>query len=239
MTDPAATMAPATGPVGATFAGLLLLAQRAAWHAPTSTLFVADVHLGKAAAFVQLGSPLPGAIASATTARDLARLTDLLALTGAQRLIVLGDLLHAPQSKDQHTMDQLRAWRRAHAQLSAVLIRGNHDDRAGDPPADCAFTCLSAHASLPDLPGLLLAHYPPGSPAPGQALTLCGHLHPVLHLPGPGYHRERAPCFWHQHAARALVLPAFGSFTGGHRAQPQIGDTLWPIGDGQVVALAR
>ena len=56
----------------------------------SAPLFVADVHLGKAAAFRAGGVPLP----RGSTAADLARLAAVLQETGAQRLVVLGDFLH-------------------------------------------------------------------------------------------------------------------------------------------------
>ncbi len=73
------------------FHGLVLLPQRAVFDPAERTLFVADVHFGKAAAFRALGAPVP----KGTTADNLARLTALMEATGAARLVVLGDLLHA------------------------------------------------------------------------------------------------------------------------------------------------
>src|SRR3954452_24919812 len=68
-----------------------LHADRALFHPRTTTLYVADVHLGKTAAFRAAGVPLP----AGTTASNLERLGRLVARTGAERLIVLGDFLHA------------------------------------------------------------------------------------------------------------------------------------------------
>ena len=68
-----------------------LLAERALHWPAARTLFVADVHLGKAAAFRAGGVAIP----RGATASDLERLSALLARTGAARLVVLGDFLHA------------------------------------------------------------------------------------------------------------------------------------------------
>ncbi len=43
-----------------------------------------------------------------------------------------------------------------------------------------------------------------------QGHVICGHVHPVLRLPGTGRH----PLFWLR--AGLTVLPAFSAFTGGH-----------------------
>ena len=67
------------------------LAEAALYWPARQTLFVADLHLGKAASFRASGIPVPGG----TTAGNLARLERALAATGAKRLVCLGDLLHA------------------------------------------------------------------------------------------------------------------------------------------------
>src|SRR5687768_1975535 len=64
-----------------------LLASRALLWPAQATLFVADVHLGKAAAFRAGGVPVP----RGATGADLQRLSALVASTGARRLVVLGD----------------------------------------------------------------------------------------------------------------------------------------------------
>ena len=61
-----------------------LFAERALLWTRMRTLFVADVHLGKAAAFRAGGVPVP----RGSTAADLARLAALVDASGAQRLVV-------------------------------------------------------------------------------------------------------------------------------------------------------
>src|SRR4030095_13027891 len=104
--------------------------ERALHWAAGGTLFVADVHLGKAASFRAGGVPLP----RGSTQADLARLASLLARTGAARLVVLGDFLHARAGRVMALDTAFKSWRATHPQLQLVLVRGNHDDRAGDPP---------------------------------------------------------------------------------------------------------
>jgi len=120
-----------------------------ALHWPAAgTLFVADVHLGKAAAFRAGGVPLP----RGSTQADLARLSSLLASTGAARLVVLGDFLHARAGRVAALDASFKAWRATHAPLQVVLVRGNHDDRAGDPPSDWGIDvvaeCADGEAAL-------------------------------------------------------------------------------------------
>src|SRR5829696_8973607 len=154
-----------------------------ALHWPAgSTLFVADVHLGKAASFRAGGVPLP----RGSTEADLARLASLLALTGAARLVVLGDFLHARAGRVAALDAAFKAWRAAHASLDLVLVRGNHDDRAGDPPSDWGIEVVTE----PHLLAPFLACHMPMTPPTGYAL--CGHLHPGVFVRGTA-DAERLP----------------------------------------------
>jgi DNA ligase-associated metallophosphoesterase len=129
---------------------------------------------------------------------------------GAARLVVLGDLLHARPAQQPATVDALRAWRSARRALHCVLVRGNHDDRAGDPPADLGIDVVDAPSPLGPF---ALCHEPCGDDdavAPGYRLA--GHLHPAVRLHGRAGDSVRVPCF--RVDARETVLPAFGEFTG-------------------------
>src|SRR4029450_11523383 len=70
-------------------------------------LFVADVHLGKAASFRAGGVPLP----RGSTQADLARLSSLLERTGARRLVVLGDFLRARAGRVAPLDASVQRWR--------------------------------------------------------------------------------------------------------------------------------
>ena len=52
-----------------------------------------------------------------------------------QQLIFLGDFLHAAAARTASMMAALALWRKQHADVQMTLVRGNHDSRAGDPPA--------------------------------------------------------------------------------------------------------
>lgn len=204
MAAPLALHAPAHGPD----ARLWLLPERAIWWPAEATLFVADVHLGKAAAFRSAGLAVPGG----TTRDNLRRLADLVARHRARRLVVLGDLLHARAARTPAVLQALRDWRAAHAGLAWVLVRGNHDDHAGDPPADLGIAVVEEPWPLGPWQ---CRHEPPaGGPAGASGMALCGHAHPVCVLHGPARERLRLPCF--VLTPSALWLPAFGAFTGGH-----------------------
>ena len=182
---------------------LRLMPERALFWQREGALIVADLHWGKAATFRAAGVPLP----PGTTTDDLARLDRALARTGARRLLLLGDLFHARDGRRAAaTLAAVAAWRSAHASLDVLLVRGNHDRAAGDPPAELDIAVVDApHRIAP----FALHHEPPGSAA---AYTLAGHLHPGFVVSGQARQRERLPCF--VIGRRGALLPAFGSFTG-------------------------
>ena len=169
-------------------ATLRLLPERAAYWAAERTLLVADVHLGKDATFRAEAVPLP----LGSTASDLDRLSSLVTRTGAERLIVLGDLYHAPASMTPAPLNALRAWREKHAKLDVVLVRGNHDHDAGTSPAGLR---IQKHDGPMTLGPFCLQHDPDTEASPDRAgYVLCGHLHPGMVLRSGGQ-RERLPCF--------------------------------------------
>lgn len=197
------------------------------------TLLVADAHFGKAVSFRKLGVPVP----SGTTGETLSKLDAALADTRARQVVFLGDFLHSVRSHAPGTLRVLQEWREAHADLELTLVRGNHDDRAGDPPAALRFTVVDE--PLPLGPFALCHH-----PRPVRdAYVLAGHWHPCISVTGRAFERLRLPCFWMgddtgQLPSQAVgILPAFGSFTGMHRIEPRAGDRIFPIAGTTVRAL--
>ncbi|MCX7742222.1 MAG: ligase-associated DNA damage response endonuclease PdeM [Tepidimonas sp.] len=184
---------------------LWLLPQRAVWWPAQATLLVADVHLGKGAALRAGGVPVP----AGSSGDDLGRLSRLLRRWNARRLVVLGDWLHARSGHTPALQSMLKRWRAQHAEVAIVLVRGNHDRHAGAPSAELGIEVVDEPLALGPWCG---RHAPPVGPG-ANAPALCGHVHPVAVLRGAGRERLRLPCFVLQR--QALVLPAFGSLTGG------------------------
>lgn len=193
----------------------------AAWLPQERTLLVADAHFGKAVSFRRLGVPVP----RGTTTENLEGLSALVAQTAAERVVFLGDFLHSARSHAAGTLGAIASWRSAHAQLALVLVRGNHDARAGDPPATLGVEVVDE--PLP-LAGFALCHHP--EPVAG-AYVLAGHWHPCISVGGRANDFLRLPCFWFGDAAEHAVgiLPAFGSFTGMHPVRRRDGDRVFAI----------
>ena len=204
---------------------LALLPERAAWHAASRTLFIADLHLGKSATFRARGLPVP----AGTTHDNLQRLSALVRNHAAERVIFLGDLLHSRHAQRESAIEPLHAWRAAHAALRCVLVRGNHDSHAGDPPSALDFEVVEEPWPVDAAPGLFACHHPQRV-AGGSALA--GHWHPAVTLRGPARDHQRLACFCV--VEHMIVLPAFGAFTGSSPQAPPVGATCYPVGGGRV-----
>ena len=201
----------------------MLLPEKARLHLPRSrTLLVADAHIGKAVSFRSLGVPVPRGTTSETLARADARWSP----TPARSAIVfLGDFLHSARSHAAGDAGRAaRAGARAHAALELTLVRGNHDDRAGDPPAAPRHHAWSTSRCCA---GRLRAVPPPAADA--------GRLRagrPPASLRQRRRARASTACACRASGfgpAAVGVLPAFGAFTGMHpirarRRRPRLRD---------------
>ena len=204
---------------------LVLLPEKAAYWPAKKALFVADFHLGKAATFRSAGIPLP----PGTTRDNVERLERAVTLTKARQVIFLGDFLHASAGRAPRTLAGFGAWRERRPEVELTLVRGNHDARAGDPPAQWSIRVVDAGQSLAPF----VLNHEPGAARNGYALA--GHIHPAVRLTGEG-ESLRLPCFWF--AARYGVLPAFGAFTGNAEVRPRPGDQVYVIAEQEVLKVA-
>lgn len=207
---------------------LVLLPERALFWERELALVVADAHLGKAASFRAAALPLPGG----TTTGTLERLSEALTRCGARRLLLLGDFFHAKAGRADRTLAAIERWRDRHAGLDILLVRGNHDRDAGDPPCEWGFAC---HDEPWMEPPFALRHHPSDEPGEEGAYALAGHLHPGVIMEGLGRQRERLPCFLF--GPSAGLLPAFGDFTGSARVRPRRGDRLYAVAGDEVVGI--
>jgi DNA ligase-associated metallophosphoesterase len=184
---------------------------------------VADAHFGKAATFRASGIFVP----RGTTTTALARLDAAIEHTGATRIIFLGDLLHAREGRSPETLRVLSEWRATHSVVEMILVRGNHDRSAGDPPERLGIRCVDA----PMIDGpFAFTHHP-------RVLdgwyVFAGHVHPGARLSGPGRQHARLPCFWmREHLA---VLPAFGDFTGLGEVELTEGDRVFAVAGPEII----
>jgi DNA ligase-associated metallophosphoesterase len=200
---------------------LVASASRSLFWPRESTLFVADLHLGKAASFRSANLPIP----EGTTLATLQRLTESLRTTGASRLVLLGDLWHDRQGRTQEIEDKLCRWRDQWPELEIFLVTGNHDRRSGRPTEICGIV----ESETLFLSPFLCRHHPEPS---REGYVLAGHLHPAARLEGRGSETLTLPCFWF--TPDVGVLPAFGEFTGVAVIRPSEADQVLVVAQGAV-----
>lgn len=120
----------------------------------------------------------------------------------------------------------LQAWREQHEALRITLIRGNHDQRAGDPPASLGMEIVNEPLVIGPL---RLRHTPSDT---GDGHVIAGHVHPVVTLQGRGRQVLRLLCFYS--TPHCTLLPSFGAFTGGYGIAPEAGSRVF-VTDGSGV----
>ncbi len=186
------------------FAGRNFVATRdgALFDPASGALFVADLHLEKASWYARFGQMLPpyDSLATLTALRaEIARFAPV-------SLWCLGDNFHDGGGP-------ARIGGAARALLDDIgrfvdlhWIVGNHD-----PELTETFGGTTHDAAM--VGGLALRHIArPAAPRDGIDGTLSGHFHPKLRLTVRGRRVARA-CF--VRSTHNLILPAFGSLTGG------------------------
>ena len=190
-----------------------LLPEGCVYLTDVQTLIVADIHLGKSATFRARGLPVP----EGDTARDLERLRKLLRRCQASRLVIAGDLFHAPAGITPELESALAGFLAA-VDIPVTLVIGNHDVKIRHLPAP-----MHPVSQLDLGESIRVIHDP--KDMRGDRLHIAGHLHPVIKIPDGRRTSLRLPCFLLRH--QTLVLPAFGSFTGGAIIKPKPGDRIF------------
>ena len=173
-------------------------------------LLVADLHLEKASWFALAGQFLPPYDSHAT----LTALAAEVERTGATRLYCLGDSFH-----DRFGCDRLPSnARELLTQLTSTLdwtwIVGNHDPGFADH-------CGGRIEDEAEIGGIILRHEAARDETRPE---ISGHFHPKLRVNMKGRRVSRR-CFVASPAK--IIMPAFGSLTGGLDAHhPEILDSM-------------
>jgi DNA ligase-associated metallophosphoesterase len=167
------------------------------WPAENA-LIVADLHLEKGSAYAARGVFLP----PYDTRETLARLAAVIDQYEAETVICLGDSLHDAGGAERMGADELETLAIMQEDREWIWLAGNHDPEIP--------SVLGGHF-LDELrvSGLAFRHAPYASPVTHE---IAGHLHPAARLSYCG-HVIRRPCFVGN--GTRLVLPAFGTYTGG------------------------
>ncbi len=190
------------------FAGhaLTALPQGALFWPARRALIVADLHFEKASWFAKFGQMLPPYDSIAT----LTDLTALVAATEPTELWCLGDSFHDSAGARRLPARAEAMLRSLTAKLDWAWVTGNHDHALDDPFGGRII-------QEAEVDGLILRHE---ADPTDRRPELSGHFHPKLRVAIRGRNVARR-CF--VASATKLILPAFGSLTGGlDAAHPQI-----------------
>ena len=161
-------------------------------------LLVADLHLEKASWFARLGQFLPPYDSLAT----LTALAAEVERTRATRLFCLGDSFHDRFGCARLPVAARELLSNMTSKLDWTWIVGNHDPGFADH-------CGGRLEEEIEVGGIILRH----EAVRGEARPeISGHFHPKLRLHLKGRRVSRR-CF--VTSAQKIIMPAFGSLTGG------------------------
>ena len=194
----------------------------ALYWADQRTLIVADLHLEKGSAAARKGSMLPPYDSRST----LVRLASAVDRFDPDRVIALGDSFHDQTAADrlpQLDRDRLEILRQGR---EWYWISGNHDPVLPDWLGGVVCSALSVE-------GVKFRHEPT---AGAKSFEIAGHLHPVAKLTRRGSNVRRK-CFVSN--GDRLIVPAFGSYTGGLNVLHKAFTALFEDGDFHVWMLGR
>ncbi|MEW9919276.1 ligase-associated DNA damage response endonuclease PdeM [Marimonas sp. MJW-29] len=178
-------------------ASLKALPSGALWWPDQALLCVSDLHLGKAERIARRGgTQLP----PYETRDTLARLAADLDTTRARRVVCLGDSFD-DLGAAMALPEEEKLWiARLQAGREWIWVEGNHDPG----PVDLGGTHLN-ELSLDPLTFRHIAE-------PGARGEVSGHYHPKASIPLRGRTLTR-PVFLYD--SDRLILPAYGTYTGG------------------------
>ncbi|MDB5699819.1 MAG: pdeM [Sphingomonadales bacterium] len=166
-------------------------------------LIVADLHFEKASWFAQGGQMLPPYDSIAT----LTDLTALVVMCAPREIWCLGDSFHDSAGCERLPPRAQAMLRALTGALDWVWITGNHD--ASSDRADVIDHCGGRILDEAEVDGLIFRHE---ADLRETRPELSGHFHPKLRVSVRG-RRVARRCFVASESK--LILPAFGSLTGG------------------------
>lgn len=176
----------------------ILTNQRALFWKESSALVLSDLHLGKTAHFRKNGIALPTDIIQ----QDLKRLSSLIDHFKAEKIIIVGDFLHAEKNSEFEIFTE---WKTQFPTLSIILVKGNHD-RISEK--DLMELGVSEIHTIYEENEFIFSHQNLKSET---QFMISGHLHLGVLLQS-STKRLKFPCY--VVTEQQLILPAFSTFTG-------------------------
>ena len=193
-----------------TFSGadLVALGSGALFWPAQALLCVSDLHMGKSERRARLGQ---AALPPYETQDTLSRLEADLRATRAETVICLGDSFDDRAAADALTDTEKQWILSMQAGRNWVWIEGNHDPG----PVDLGGTHLAEY----NIQSLTFRHIANEE----ETGEISGHYHPKLTIKAKGRSITR-PAFLIDQTR--LIMPAFGTYTGGLRSSNQVLQSL-------------
>ncbi len=207
---------------------LHLLSKKAFFWPREKILGFSDVHLGKAESFQQWGVPLP----SGEHQQDLANISSLIHETEATRVFILGDLVHHKSSWTENIHRDLTDFFQKHSSTEFNLLLGNHERGSIPELKNYPLELMPEDHQIGKIRmshGHEAGHFKPDQKE--SSFQICGHIHPVV-LIREGSVRLRLPCF--VLGENSLILPSFGTLTGGFEIKPKKDQRIFAVAGPEV-----
>jgi DNA ligase-associated metallophosphoesterase len=186
---------------------------------------VADLHLEKATYFAQQGQLLPPQESRET----LLKLRAALNRVGCRSLILLGDSFHDAEGFARMDHHARQLWEQICKTYAVTFVIGNHDGLFV-PPNTQGINYL-------EVEGITFRH----QAVKGALAEISGHYHPKASLKLRGSRITRS-CFIAD--AKRIILPAFGTLTGGMDIRSEeiaalfsMNYTAYLLGEGRVYSV--
>lgn len=176
----------------------ILTNQRAMYWPAQNALVLSDLHLGKAAYFRKNGIPLPMQV----SLKDINRLDFLIDHYIPEKVIIVGDLVHAGFNRELELFIELTA---KYPATKFILIKGNHDRFSDKQLMDLGIDEIHNELLIHEI---LFTHQQPHD---FEFHAVSGHIHPGVSVQW-ATQRMRFPCYIV--GEKMIILPAFSTFTG-------------------------
>lgn len=196
-----------------------LLPQKAFYWPAKKLLGFSDVHLGKAESLQAHGIPIP----SGNHVDELSKIFKLIEETSAEKVIILGDLIHHRTSWTEKLTCDLMAFFASNSQIEWTLLIGNHERGSLDHFKKFPLHLVENHLLLPPF---LMTHGHSEQKKNNGEFEIQGHAHPVIKLE-QGSTRLRLPCF--VVSEHCMTLPSFGDLTGGYEVRPKSKQKIYAV----------
>ena len=206
---------------------IVLMPQRCALWVEAATLILADLHLGKLETIAATGAPMPRGLLEA----ELARLVSAVQQSGARRVLVLGDFLHARIGATELVCDAFAAAREKMG-VRVEVVPGNHDRGLARVSDRCGVRVLGDVVNEGPFVFTHDALTLEGDARGGRGRVVwAGHEHPAVVLRRKS-ERIKLPAF--VVGQGEVIVPAFCSFTGGGVGRGvgrvfAVGEEVWEV----------